>query len=319
MAKWETEIFRGELCQYVKREYRNLLSVKKTGEEAERLLIDHFQQEIDSDRLSAGRFWMALGLREWQFGRLTQTAKEQAQKCAVLPWAGISANALDSLLTTLDSPMPSEKKVRLPSHVSHCPWPIGSLLVYRIISSKHPHVTESPFYGKYVLLRIVAIRKQPVTFLAPEAGWNEGMLVGLYNWIGDTIPDPETAKDLQFTPIAIDEPLLPAWVLQEVQPPTQSEKMKEVFQKTFHLMTAKRIETCCDLSWKCAKGIDRKDVFTYLDCDPSFADAVDPFFNTDVVGLSLCHSMPFDSMLVDRFSQLLEKRESTGDGLCQPG
>ena len=43
MAKWETEFFRGNIGETVKCEYRKLLSVNKTGEEAEALLTNYFK------------------------------------------------------------------------------------------------------------------------------------------------------------------------------------------------------------------------------------------------------------------------------------
>ena len=255
MAKWETEFFRGNIGETVKCEYRKLLSVNKTGEEAEALLTNYFKCLIDTDALSAGLFWMAIGLREWQFGRLTQNAKELARKWALHPWDNISILALESLLTTLDMPMPPAKKIRPPSYISRCPWPVGSLLAYRIISSEHPHVTQSPFYGKYVLLRIIKIKRNPITHLAPEAGWNERMLVGLYDWISDSIPDPEITNNLQFTAISVQEPKLHMSAFQSIQ---TDERCQHIIEG----LTSKRIETCCDLDWKCIKGISAKDVFT---------------------------------------------------------
>lgn len=304
MATWETEIFRGELAQTVKSEYRKLLSVNKTGEEAEYLVVHSFLSDIAPGSKEEGRMWLALALREWQLGRLTQNAWDKAQQWAAYPWEEISSNAIQTLLSTLDSPMPESKKIRPPSYVSHCPWPVGSLLAYRIISSDHPHVTQSPFYGKYVLLRIVMIKRHPITWLAPDAGWNESMLVGLYDWIGDAKPDPKIAESLSFTPVSIQELSLPSSAFQHLKTDKQPAWFSDTLQQVIQNTTSARIETCSSLDWRCIRGIRRDEVFTYLGCDPSFQQDISPFFKTNATDYALCHSVPFDAVLVNRFKQL---------------
>ena len=308
MPKWETEIFRGDLGESVKREYRKLLSVKIDSEEAENLLLKHFAPYYSVNEAAEGRFWMALGLCQWQAGRLTETAKTNAKKWAVLPSDDISPSARQSLLDTLDTPMPPPKKVRPPSYVSRCPWPVGSLLAYRIISSDHPHVTQSPFYGKYVLLRIVKIKKDPISRLAPDAGWDERMLVGLYNWLGDSIPQPDIVQTLDFTAVSVRAPSLSVSAFQRVQTSQLSDEMKDQLQQIIAATTMQRIETCCDLDWHCSKGIDRNEVFTYLACDSSYEREISPFFKTKITDYAMCHSTPFDAVLVNRLYQLIEHK-----------
>lgn len=304
MAKWETELFRGDLGEKVKSEYKKLLSVKIDGEEAENLLLYYFAPHFAANTAAEGRFWMALSLCEWQSGRLTQTAKENARKWAVFSGNDISPFACQSLLHTLDMPMPPPKKVRPPAYVSRCPWPVGSLLAYRIISSDHPHVTQSPFYGKYVLLRIIKIKRIPITKLAPNAGWDERMLVGLYNWLGDSIPQPDIIQNLEFTAISVQAPSLDVSAFRGVQVSHLSTEMKDQLQQILAATTTQRIETCCDLDWNCLKGVDRNDVFTYLAHDSSYEHELSPFFKTKITDYSMCHSIPFDAVLVNRLYQL---------------
>lgn len=312
MAIWKKEIINADLGEKIRSEYRKLLSVGKSDEEAENLIVDYFRGQLLDDKLTMGRFWMALALYEWEFGRLTENADRNARQWACFPWDNISKTALETLVNTLDAPLPPKKKVRIPSYVSHCPWPVGSLLAYRIISAKHPYVTESPFYEKYVLLRIIQIKKIPVTRLAPNDAWNERMLVGLYHWIGDSIPDPKIIDDLQFTAISVQEPSLPVSAFCNT-PTIQKVAQTPQFQQILALTTQPRIETCCDLDWSCVRGIKSKDVFTYLGCDPSFAQEVSPFFKTGITDYAMSHSIPFDAVLVNRFSQLAKESAKTGD------
>lgn len=309
MAKWETEIFRGDIEESVKNEYRKLLSVNINGEEAEDLLVKHFESHYRENAFAEARFWMALGLCEWQLGRLTQTAKKNAQKWAVLAGNDLSPAARQALVDTLDTPMPPPKVVRPPAYVSRCPWPVGSLLAYRIISSNHPHVTQSPFYGKYVLLRIIKIKRIPITKLAPCAGWDERMLVGLYNWIGDSIPRPGIIQNLEYTAISVQEPSIKESAFQGLQSLHLSAETDNQMQQLIAATTTQRIETCCDLDWRCLKRVNRNDVFTYLSCDSSFEREVLPFFKTNVTDYLMCNSIPFDAVLVNRFYQITEQTD----------
>lgn len=306
MAKWEAEIFDCAIGERVKSEYRKLLSLRISGEEAENVLVNHFEPYFSVDPIMERRFWMALSLCEWQLGRLTQTAKENAKKWAELPSNDISSSAQESLVDLLDTPMPPPKKVRPPAYVSHCPWPVGSLLAYRIISSDHPHVTQSPFFGKYVLLRIIKINRIPITKLAPDAGWDERMLVGLYNWLGDSIPQPDIVQDLDFTAVSVQAPSLKASAFPWLPVSHLSAESNDQLQQII-ATTTQRIETCCDLDWNCLKGVNRNDVFNYLSCDPSYEREIMPFFKTNITDYSMCHSIPFDAVLVNRFYQLTNR------------
>ena len=302
MSTWKKEIINNELGERILCEYRKLLSIGKHEEEVEKLLVDYFSVQL-VDNLTMGRFWMALALCEWEYGRLTQNAASNARKWAMHSRDSISKTVLETFLHTLETTMPPKKKVRLPSYVSHCPWPVGSLLAYRIISSDHPHVTNSPYYGKYVLLRIIQIKKHPITQLAPDDAWDERMLVGLYNWIGDSIPDPRIADHLQFTPVSVEKPMLTASAYQKT-PSFQSAIRTPLQRQLLEQTTQLRIETCCDLDWKCAKGIKTEDVFTYLGCDTDFTHEIGSFFQTNICDYAMSHSQPFDAMLVNRFTQL---------------
>ena len=250
MKPWRKEIINGDLGERVVREYRMLLSAKKEDEEAERLLVEYILDKLP-DELSVGRFWMMLGLCEWEFGRLTENAQNHARQWAMYPWDSISKEALQALLNTLETPMPPRKKVRLPSYISHCPWSVGSLLAYRIVSSEHPHVTQSPFYRKYVLLRIIQIKKIPITYLDPDAAWDECMLVGLYNWIGDSVPDPQIVNDLQFTAVSVQQPSLPVHSLLNCSKMLGTTVNEQQMQHMIEQLTKPRIETCADLAWRC--------------------------------------------------------------------
>ena len=105
---------------------------------------------------------------------------------------------LEDLQRTIQLPMPPIKKIKKAT-VHHCPWKVGSLLAYRIIANKE-QLCDHPCYGKYVLLRILDVAKHPLSHVFDTGYYNETMLVGLYNWIGNTIPDPSIVRELSFIP-----------------------------------------------------------------------------------------------------------------------
>ena len=293
-----------KLAQNIKSEYHKLLSVGVNDSEAEKMILDYFSDSSSLDTPQEGYMWLALALSQWELGRLSSSVKEKAFSWIASPRILFDPEMKSRLYSKLDAPMPEKKKIRRPSYIAHCPWPVGSLLAYRIISATHPMVSQSPFYGKYVLLRIIQIKRHPVSRLAPDALWNESMIVGLYNWIGNTIPDPEIADKLSFTAIAIREPLFGRSVSKFPPITTISDLNEDVIRQVTQSTTQSKIETCCDLSWRCAKGIRRDDVFTFLACDSRFVNKISPFFKTEVTEYSIINSIPFDFDLVKRFKQL---------------
>ena len=145
------------------------------------------------------------------------------------------------------------------------PWPVGTLLAYRIISSSSDTVRNSPLWNHYVLLRVVKVE----SFF----GGRKSMAVCLYDWIGDTLPDPEIAKDLPFTYFGITKPLLSGLGREYLTKNLENinlgnDKENEILNN----LTKPSYCTYVLLDWCCARGIDKNAVFTSLGCDPSFVD-----------------------------------------------
>ena len=178
------------------------------------------------------------------------------------------------------------------------PWPVGTLLAYRITSSNSDTVRNSPLWNHYVLLRVVKVE--------PFFGGNrKSMAVCLYDWIGDTLPDPEIAKELSFTYFSIRKPLLSGLGKNFL---TANLKKIDIASETkievLDNLTKPSYCTYELLDWRCAKGIDKKAVFTPLGCDPSFVDHVPEIFYQHTGGVVLTHSIPLDVDLVKRFSSV---------------
>lgn len=301
---WEHEILGSSLAGFIKSEYSNLLKIHNSDKEVERVMIEYITSSIAIGSDDEGHAWLALALVEWKYGRLSDRVKECAIYWVQRLTKSFSANALNKLEKTLTTPMPPRKNFVMQVRNNLCPWPAGSLLAYQITSSDHPHVTKSPFWMKYVLLQVFAIRRIPISRLIPDEAWNETMLVRLYNWYGESIPDISNVKSLQYTPIVVANPIMSSETARTLIgsiPANDNLSNGNLFER----ITAQRIEEVCCLDWNCHRSVSRKsDVFTYLGTDPNYSMENEVYVSSSITDYSICHSIPFDAILVNRLYQL---------------
>jgi len=283
-----------------------LLSVGKSDIEAENIIVEHYLEHFCVSNIDIKNFWLTFALTQREWGRLSNRVKEQSLSWLARFESEIPEETASEFKKCLDSPMPPLKRIPRPKWIEKCPWSVGSLLAYRIMSTDFPAVVNGPYWGKYVLLRIVMIKRTPVSRLSPESEWRESMIVGLYDWLGDSIPDPAIADSLCFTPVSVRPSILPENVLPNLT--RQLEKTTDLDSAALCMdaLASERVETCVCLDWRCAKGMDRKKVFTCLETDPKYEGSESTFFKTDITQLSISHSIPFDVTLAKRLDQLRE-------------
>ena len=194
-------VYDEDLAADLRREYRTLLALGVEENFALEKIIAYFEPNRYGYSYET-TFWLALAETQWRLGRLNDTVKERAlrtlEELISAPTAFEGNAKIRRLYDQMLTPAPPMKKLRKPS-VSRCRWEVGSLLAYRIVNNKS--LANHPCYGKYVLLRIVKIDRTPVTTLIPTDWCDEIPLISVYDWIGDSIPNPEIADALQFTPI----------------------------------------------------------------------------------------------------------------------
>ena len=179
--------------------------------------------------------------------------------------------------------------------MSRGPWPVGTLIAYRVISSDSDFVRNSDIWNKYVLLRVVKLEP----FFGSKS---KSMAVCLYDWVGESIPDPEIVKDLSFTYIHMEKPVLTGAALKYLTESLKNESFSKSKVDEFSSNISKPSKcTYVLMDWRCSKGIDRDDVFTPLGLDPSFVDCTPAIYHENTGGIVLVHSKPFDAMLVRRF------------------
>ncbi len=309
MGAWGPSIFSDDLALDIRREYGVLLSVGKSSEEAEKMLINYYSSILNCNNPDEDVFWFALAYCEWKKGRLSTYVKGKAfnafeNGCDLERWnsKGNEKNylkrkkVLDELRNVILSPMPPAKKIKKPT-VHHCPWRVGSLLAYRIVSNKN-YLSGHPCNNKYVLLRVVRIDKNPVSKLFDTGYYDESMMVGLYNWIGSEIPDPSIVQNLEYTPVEectqIEVPSIDEFFFESL--PEESRKMiKEKISTFFNTKT----EKCVWLDWRSSK--DEQGDITFLDCDDNFSNDLPEFFKPFPSARVFTHFWPFDISLSKKF------------------
>lgn len=286
MGVWGTAIFSDDLAADIRGEYNALLSIGKENDEAERLLFDHYCEIIQGDDEEEPVFWMALALAEWNKGRLSPFVKQKALNILdnggdLERWnePGNEKNyqkrqtVIRDLRNKLLSEMPPKKRMK--ASVRHCPWKVGSLLAYRIIAHDEK-LKEDQYFGKYVLLRVVKLVKHPISTIVPEEVYNETMLVGLYNWVGSEIPEPQIVEQLEYIPILDNSKVIAG-------------------------LFAGRIDTCAQLNWMPIHG--KKGEIVFLGRDESFEEKTPDFFKTEITQYGMYGFLSFDLWLVKRLKE----------------
>lgn len=314
MGAWGTSIFSDDLSLDIRREYSILLSIGKENSEIEQMLINYYSSIFNCNNPDEDVFWFALALCEWKKGLLSDFVKEKALNALksgrdLERWSNSEKNykkrkkVLDELKNTIQAPMPERKKIKKPT-VHHCPWKVGSLLAYKIISNKN--LSNNPCFMKYVLLRVIKITKEPISKLFETKYYDESMWIGLYNWIGESIPDPEIVKELKYIPIE-EESILPKpvgkidWSLLETLP----EESKDVVKNSLLNAFEPKPVMCVNFDWLPTK--EKYGDITYLGCDESYQNSIPEFFKTSCPYIITSY-LPFDIDLSKIMQKYLDNK-----------
>lgn len=203
MGAWGTAIFSDDLAADIRGDYNLLLQVGKSDEEATEEILKMYYEDCKGDE-DEPVMWFALALSQWNKGRLDERIKEKALEfirsgADLERWEGKEKKKREEVLKELEkkllSPMPERKKIKK-LQLRHCKWRPGDLLAYRFSGDTYEK-EDSEYWGKYLLFRILQIRRFPVLKCTPEI-YNERAITAVYLWVGDTIPEPGIVKNLQY-------------------------------------------------------------------------------------------------------------------------
>ncbi|VTQ88092.1 hypothetical protein [Hathewaya histolytica] len=194
MGAWGTAIFSDDTADDIRSEYNSLLSVGATDEEATSIIFNMYYFDECEGTEDEPIFWFALALAQWKKGRLTEDIRDAAIKFIDIGddlerWNIKGAEkdyekrkkVLKNLKETLLTPMPERKKVRKPT-VIISPWKPGDLISYQL---NHESIKGEKYYGKYVLLRVLEVIRDPISVVKQDEYFQDSIIFGLYNWVGD--------------------------------------------------------------------------------------------------------------------------------------
>lgn len=213
--RYSAKLFSQELCEDVRHDYLELLSVGIDDDEADRRVKGKYRLVLNKGDINEAEFYFALSYTQWKKGRLSEENREKAlffleNGMGLWPWQrsfddpyyqkrlpsmiNERKKVLKDLEEMLRSPMPPRKKQKIETDYL-CPWREGDVIAWKI---EHPQLKDKRLFGKYVLIRVVKVRRSHYCRLAPERGFIEDMVYALYKWWGDFIPDPHIVDQLDF-------------------------------------------------------------------------------------------------------------------------
>lgn len=198
MGTWGIKIFQNDDAANLRRSYREKIILGVTDEEAEQATIQEF---LIGNHFS---LWLPLAVTQWEVGRLSEKVKENAlfeieEELSALDvlWKpehiSKRRKELVNAKNQLCSQPPVRKKLRMPGWAWKCPWPVGSILQFRIRFPKE----NNPLLDEYIMLQVLGVSQTPPGKIPCEV-----INVGLYLW-HSKMPPAEQIKEIEKKPPAL--------------------------------------------------------------------------------------------------------------------
>ncbi|QEH67730.1 hypothetical protein [Cellulosilyticum sp. WCF-2] len=193
MGTWGTGLYSNDLALDLKGTYMRLLKEGKTKEEVERLTIEQYEdtmecedEDEDDETIDA---WLVLADLEWKYGRLSERVKARAlgyletgkgleawEECSNTDYKK-REQVLEQLREKLLSPMPAEKKIRVPKPYE-CEWKLGDVFAYQFTSD---YSKKKGVENHYMVFRVIQlVRSKSDNSIQP--------VVQVYKWMGKELP-----------------------------------------------------------------------------------------------------------------------------------
>lgn len=277
MGACETAIFSDDVADDIRSEYNSLLSVGASDEEATSIIFNMYYFDECEGTEDEPIFWFALALSQWKKGRLTKEIRDAAIQFIdsgedLERWNIKGAEkdyekrkkVLENLRETLLSPMPERKKIKKPT-VIISPWKPGDVICYQL---NHEKIKEEKYYGKYVLLRVLKVFREPFSVIKQDEYFEEDILFGLYDWAENEPPAGDITKELEYIPL-----------------------------KDFHdIVLGRMYSNCGRLSWWSKRELKEKNI-TVIGNDSSYENNIPKFFKTNITEYTMYHFENIDIFL----------------------
>ncbi|MBX9975927.1 hypothetical protein [Cytobacillus firmus] len=156
MGAWGAAILSDDIAEEVSFRYKDLLGGNYSNEEASKIVIEGFQNELDEEEITA--FWLSFALIQWKLGRLQEEVKSKAIEIID---SGVDLKrweedpklkkkreaVLLKLKEQLNSPQPQTKKVPK-RFVTDTFLKASDAISYELLS------------GNYIILKVIRIVEQ---------------------------------------------------------------------------------------------------------------------------------------------------------------
>jgi hypothetical protein len=159
VGAWGTGLYSDDVAQDVREEYKELLKVGLSNEEATQKLIKDSQWLIN-DMYDGPVFWFVLADTQWKLGRLLPEVKEKVIQyiqdgehlkmwSKENPKLGLKRKeVLDKLLNQLNSPMPETKKISTYKYYRN-DWKLGDTYAYQLNGD---FAKDNGLDGRYIII-----------------------------------------------------------------------------------------------------------------------------------------------------------------------
>lgn len=185
MGVWGAAILSDDIAEDVSFKYKDLLGENYSSEEASKRVIEEFQNELDSEEITA--FWLSFALIQWKLGRLQEEVKNKAIEIID---SGVDLErweedpklmkkreaVLLKLKEQLHSPQPQAKRVPK-RFVTNTFLKAGDAISYELVSRD------------FIILKVIGIIEQGTGDRYP--------LFEICDWKGKVIPSKEQINELE--------------------------------------------------------------------------------------------------------------------------
>ncbi|MER2008309.1 MAG: hypothetical protein ABS939_12745 [Psychrobacillus sp.] len=186
MGVWGVAILSDDIAEDISFRYKDLLDDNFTNEEATKVVIEEYLDEIDDEEITA--FWLSFALIQWKLGRLQDEVKIEALHIID---SGVDLDRweedpklkkkreviLYKLKEKLNSPQPQAKKVPK-RFIAETNLKTGDAISYQLPS------------GDFMILKVIEIIEQWTKDRYP--------LFEICDWIGKEIPSKDQIDLLDF-------------------------------------------------------------------------------------------------------------------------
>ena len=229
MGAWSTKIFDNDISMDILTEYKKLLGYGLEPEDVYRKISEYYAKDFvgqdDEDD-----YWLAIAYFQWKNGILLDEVKENAIRCLndesfLDRWRESGKKVYENRKKTVEEfkynllniTNPTKKKFpKCPAYLrSKTPYKVGDVILYKVtyvlkVSNGYGYILNSDgdlsirikesgknLYGKYILFKVMDIKKEPVSLLCPEIDYTSSAVLALYDWVGDYVPTMEEVSGLQ--------------------------------------------------------------------------------------------------------------------------